>query len=134
MKLADIFHPDGDSRSEEEKRFYLKKSDWVPPTWKVNKSLLVHNKVIQNKFDNWKQPIRVASNVSFSLREALKNLKNNKDIDIKMDDKSPCFVVADKTDYISSALNDLNKQSNIVELNNDIKMILWKMSKKRSKK
>ena len=119
MKLAEIFHQDGDSRSEEEKRFYLK-SNWEPPPWKVNRSLLVHNQVIQNKFDHWKQPTRVNSNVSVATREAMKSLKNNETIDIKMDDKSPCFVVADKKDYISSALNDLAKQSNIQELGEDI--------------
>ena len=37
-----------------------------------------------------------------------------------MDDKSPCFVVADRKDYISSALNDLTKQSNIEELSEDV--------------
>ena len=119
MKLAQIFQQEGDSRTEEEKRFYLK-SKWEPPNWKVNKSLLVHNKVIQNKFDNWKQPTRVASNVSAGLKEALKSLKNDDSIDIKMDDKSPCFVVADRKDYISSALNDLSKQSNIEELSEDV--------------
>ena len=110
MKLADIFHKDGDSRSEEEKRFYVK-SSWEPPQWKVNKSLIIHNQVVQDKFDHWKQPTRVASNVSVEALKAIKSLKNDDTIDIKMDDKSPCFVVADKKDYISSALNDLDKQS-----------------------
>ena len=33
-----------------------------------------------------------------------------------MDDKSNCFVVANKKDYVSCALNDLYKQANIEEL------------------
>ena len=115
MKLTEIFHLDGDSRSEEEKRFYIK-SSWDPPDWKVNKGLLVHNRIIQDRFDSWKQPLRVASNISSGQREAIKKLKSDDTIDIKMDDKSPCFVVANKKDYISSATNDLAKQANIEEL------------------
>ena len=59
MKIKDYFYPDEDSRSEEENRFYVKKDDWEPPSARVNKALEVHNMVIQNQFDQWKQPQRV---------------------------------------------------------------------------
>ena len=116
MKLEDHFYPDEDSRSEEEKRFYLKQSVWEPNVQNVNKSLTVHNNIIQHKFDQWKQPIRVASNVSNGLQTALKSLKDDDTIDIKLDDKSGSFVVADKTDCKAAALNDLAKQTNIIEI------------------
>ena len=117
MKIKDFFYPDVDSRSEEEKRFYVKNDDWEPPSAKVNKALDVHNMVIQNQFDHWKQPLRVKDNLSVDQRKALKNLVNNETIDIKLDDKSGSFVLADKKDYISAASNDLSKQSNIQEIN-----------------
>ena len=105
MKIKDFFYPDSDSRSEEEKRFYVKKDDWEPP--RVNKALDVFNMVIQNEFDHWKQPARIKDNLSVSQRKALKNLINDDKIDIKLDDKSGCFVVADLNDYVSAATNDL---------------------------
>ena len=77
----------------------------------------VHNTVIQNKFDHWKQPSRVKDNLSFDERKALKNLVDDERIDIKLDDKSGSFVIADKKDYISAAENDLSKQHNIQEIN-----------------
>ena len=70
MKIADHFYPDDDNRSEEEKRFYVKHSDWEPNVQNVNKSLLVHNNIIQHKFDRWKQPVRVASNMSKEMHNA----------------------------------------------------------------
>ena len=48
--------------------------------------------------------------------KAIEELKANDSIDIKLDDKGGGFVVADKEDYISSALNDLGKQRNINEI------------------
>ena len=82
----------------------------------VNKSLTVHNNIIKHKFDQWKQPIRVASNVSNGLQTALKSLKDDDTIDIKLDDKSGSFVVADKTDCKAAALNNLANQTNIIEI------------------
>ena len=117
MKIKDYFYPDVDSRSEEEKRFYVKNKDWEPPSVKVNKAISVHSMAIQNKFDQWKQSDRVKDNLSVNQRKALKSLANNEAIDIKLDDKSGSFVVADKKDYISAATNDLAKQSNIQEVN-----------------
>ena len=49
----------------------------------------------------------------------MKSLKNDINIGIKMDDKSGCFVVADRTNYKSAVLNDLAKQNNISELEVD---------------
>ena len=49
----------------------------------------------------------------------MKSLKTDDSIDIKMDDKSWCFVVADRIDYKSAVLNDLAKQSNISEVEVD---------------
>ena len=117
MKLRDFFYPEsGDNRDEEEKRFYLKHSDWEPPPQQVNKCLSAHNQVLQSKFDRWKQPVRVSSNLSVEMQKALKDLKNDKEHDIKMDDKGGSFVYADITDYCSAATLDLTKQSNIEEL------------------
>ena len=79
----------------------------------MNKCLLAHNQVIQSKFDNWKQPLRVASNLPFELQKALKDLKKDTDHDIKMDDKSGSFVFADKNDYVAAATLDLTNQTNI---------------------
>ena len=115
MKIKDFFYPDSDSRSVEEKRFYVKKDDWEPS--KVNRALDVHNMVIQNKFDHWKQPNRIKDNLSVTQRKAPKSLSNDDKIDIKLDDKSECFVVADMKDYVSAATNDLRKQPNIREIN-----------------
>ena len=114
MKLREHFHPENDSRSEEEKRFYVKSEDWEPPN--PSAAMQTHNMVVQNKFDLWKQPTRVARNLSVQQIKAIEELKANDSIDIKLDDKGGGFVVADKEDYISSALNDLGKQRNINEI------------------
>ena len=113
MKLKAKFYPGEDSRSEEEKRFYVK-SDWEPPS--PNYAVRTFEMLLQNEFDVWKQPTRVARNLSFMQLQALKELKANDDIDVKLDDKGGGFVVADKPDYISSVNNDLNNQRNIVSI------------------
>ena len=113
MKICDFFHPDEDVRTEEEKRFYTPSPDWEPPAWRVNKSPLKHNQIIQHKFDQWKQPVRVKDNLSKECRDAIKSLKRK---DISLDDKSGSFVVSDKNTYIEAALNDLVKQNNIAEV------------------
>ena len=82
----------------------------------VNRNLTVYNSIIQHKFDQWKQPVRVDSNVSKDLQVALKSLKADDTIDIKLDDKSGSFVVTNKGDYKAAAMNDLTKQNNIVEI------------------
>ena len=128
MKIKDFFHPDEDSRTDEQKRFYVKNTDWDPPAARVNKSLDVFNMIVQNKFDNWKQPVGVKDNLSVAQRKALKSLSNDERIDIKLDDKSGSFVVADKKDYISAASNDLSKQANIQETHvNNVENIVSKM-------
>ena len=43
-------------------------------------------------------------------------MKDNVSIDIKLDDKGVGFVIADRKDYESSALNDLANQTNIHEI------------------
>ena len=73
--------------------------------------------IIQNRFDQWKQPLRIKDNLSVAHREALKNLRTDDRLDIKLDDKSGSFVVANREDYISAATNDLSKQENIQEIN-----------------
>ena len=110
MKLKAKFYPDEDFRTEEEKRFYVK-SDWEPPN--PNHAVRTYEMLIQSKFDVWKQPTRVARNLSHAQIQALKELKNDDKIDIKLDDKGGGFVVADKKDYISSVKNDLDNQENI---------------------
>ena len=115
MKIKEYLYPGEDSRSEEEKRFYIKNSCWEPP--RVNKTLEVHNMIIQKEFDVWKQPVRVKDNLSVAHRKALEGLKNDEVHDIKLDDKSGSFVFADKSDYISAANNDIYKQTNIQETN-----------------
>ena len=57
--------------------------------------------------------------MSNEIKVPIKSLKLDVNIDIKMDDKSGCFVMADMTDYKSSLLNDLVKQNNISELEMD---------------
>jgi hypothetical protein len=120
MKLKEHFHPDEDTRTEEQKRFYVKNEEWEPPY--PSASLKAHNMVIQHKFDLWKQPTRVARNLSQQQLSAIKALKENEDLNIKLDDKGGGFVIADTKDYISSALNDLENQTNITEVieNSDI--------------
>ena len=66
----------------------------------MNRNLAVHNSIVQHKFDHWKQPLRVPNNISKECQAAFKELKNDETIDIKTDDKSGCFVVADKTGEI----------------------------------
>ena len=72
--------------------------------------------VIQHQFDHWKQPCRVKNYPSVDQRKVLKNLLIDETVDIKLDDKSGSIVVADKKDYISTASNDISKQSNIQEI------------------
>ena len=96
------------------KRFYEKSEDWEPPN--PSAAMQTHNMVVQNKFDLWKQPTRVARNLSGQQFCAIKDLKSNDSIDIKLDDKGGGFVIADKKDYKSSALNDLASQTNIHEI------------------
>ena len=107
MKLKDFFYPvNEDNRDEEEKRFYLKNSDWEPPPNQVNRCLSAHNQVLQSKFDKWKQPVRVSSNLSAGMQKALRDLKKDNEHDIKMDDKGGSFVYADKDDYCAAATLD----------------------------
>ena len=114
----DQFYPDEDRRTEEEFRFYIKKSDFEPPQ-NVNRNLIVHNNMIQRRFDTWKQPTRAASNISTEMKVAMKSLTNDINIDTKMDEKSGCFVVANRTDYKSAVLNDQAKPNNISEVEVD---------------
>ena len=114
MKLREHFYPEEDTRTEEQKRFYTKSEEWEPPN--PSSSLKAHNLVIQHRFDSWKQPTRVARNLSRNQQNAIKELKENDTIDIKLDDKGGGFVIADSKDYISSALNDLENQTNISEV------------------
>jgi hypothetical protein len=66
----------------------VKNTDWDPPAARVNKSLEVFNMIVQNKLDNWKQPVGIKDNLSVAQRKALKSLSNDENIDIKLDDKS----------------------------------------------
>ena len=61
MRLAYHFHPSEDKRTEEEKRFYLKKS--YDPGRGNNKYLDVHQDFVQQKFDDWKAPLRIKDNM-----------------------------------------------------------------------
>ena len=63
MEIADYFHPDEDTRTDEEKRFYTPNPGWRPPGWGVSKSLSKHNQIVQHKFDQWKQPVRIKDNL-----------------------------------------------------------------------
>ena len=119
MKLTDFFHPDEDTRDEEDKRFYVKREGWEPNENQVRPNLMAHNRLIQSKFDQWKQPTKVKSNLSHKQQEALKTLKDPT-IEIGLDDKSGTFVVSDTTDHRSAARNDLTKQTNITEVTNEI--------------
>ena len=85
MKLKAKFYPDEDFRTEEEKRFYVK-SDWEPPN--PNHAVRTYEMLIQSKFDVWKQPTRVARNLSHAQIQALKELKNDDNIDIKLEEAS----------------------------------------------
>ena len=119
MKLADFFHPDEDTRDEEEKRFYVKGGGWEPGENQVRPNLVAHNRLIQSIFDQWKQQTKVKSNLSHKQQEALKTLKDPT-IEIALDDKSGTFVVSDIIDHRSAAMNDLTKQTNITEVTNEI--------------
>ena len=120
MKLADFHHPDEDTRDEEEKRFYIKREGWEPSVNQVRPNLVAHNRFIQSKFDQWKQPVNVKSNLSHDQQKALKSLKDDDTIEVREDDKSGTFVVCDKSDYKDAALNDLNKQTNITEVTGQV--------------
>ena len=54
------------------------------------------------------------------MKKALKDLKNDDSYDLKTDDKSGSFVLANRDDYISAAKLDLTKQGNISELNQEV--------------
>ena len=54
------------------------------------------------------------------MEQAIKSLADDETIDIKLDDKSGAFVVADPEDYISAVTNDLNKLRQIEELPADL--------------
>ena len=99
---------------QRKKTNYVKRDDWVPPN--TSAALKTHHMVIQNKFDLWKQPTRVASDISAQQKKAVKELKEDDSIDIKLDGKGGGFVVADSKYFKSSALNDLQNQTNIEEL------------------
>ena len=54
--------------------------------------------------------------MSQPMREALENLNKNDKRDIKLDDKSGCFVIADMDDYKSAALNSLENLDSVEEV------------------
>ena len=114
MRLAYHFHPSEDKRTEEEKRFYLKKS--YDPGRGNNKYLDVHQDFVQQKFDDWKAPLRIKDNMCPHMREALEELRKDKKRDIKLDDKSGCFVISDTCDYEAAALNSLEQLASVEEV------------------
>ena len=72
-----------DVRTDEQKGFYLKNTDWEPPAARVNKEIDVYQMMVQNKFDQWKQRKRLKDNLSVAQRKTLKTLQNGENIDIK---------------------------------------------------
>ena len=56
----------------------------------------------------------------FVKANAIKELKENDTMDIKLDDKGGGFVIADTRDNISRALNNLENQANINEVRYDV--------------
>jgi hypothetical protein len=75
---------------------------------------------------SWNQPVRFKINLSETNQEALEGLKKDASRDIKLDDKSGCFVVADTADYVKADTNSLDKLSSVEKVNIDDKCRLVK--------
>ena len=125
LRLAEKNFPNVDNRTEEQKRFYIPKTDYTPPAGR-NKKLDTYIDMVQFEFDHWNQIQRPKMNVPFQIEEAIVSLEHDDEIDIKMDDKSGSFVVADPETYHSAVLNDLEKCDQVEELpsNSDRKRII----------
>ena len=107
MNLAVIHEGKEDLRTEEEKRFYIRKSEYDPKC--PNAHLQTYQDKIIQKFNNWVQPKRVLNNEDIKRRKVLKRLQKDDTIDIKLDDKSGSFVVAPPEVYKSACEKDLDK-------------------------
>lgn len=84
------------------------KSTWIPPPHKLPPQL---NTWIKKDLDEFKKtflPLRQSSNLTSQEAEALKQLKDNKQIVIKPADKGSAIVIMDREQYLWEGYRQLN--------------------------
>ena len=97
LRLKFEFNDEEDERSNEEKRFYLKRN-WTPPTGK-SPHLVMFIYKIRQKFNNWIPPSRIKDNMTAIEREGEKLVKRDSvDQVYKCEDKGSCIVRMNKAD------------------------------------
>ena len=118
LRLKYEFNDEEDQRSEEEKRFYLKRN-WTPPTGKSpHLDMFIYK--IRQKFNNWIHPSRIKDNMTAIEREGEKLIKRDSiDHVYKREDKGSCIVRMNKADYERNVENNLNNQSQYEVILND---------------
>ena len=77
LRLMEFFEGKEDSRTDEEKRFYLKKN-WTPQAGRCPPLDMFIYKIRQN-FDSWIPPVRIKSNMTVEELEGEKVVKNDND-------------------------------------------------------
>ena len=92
-------------------------TSWTPPAGK-NHHLDLFLNLINQDINNHQFP-RCRPNLNPTLRSALTDLKNNKDIIIKPADKGGATVIQNKANYIKEAMRQLNNPLHYKKLNKD---------------
>ena len=107
LRLFEFFNAgsENEEKNSETPRF-RNKSTWTPREGR-DSFLDCFLDAIQKDVDEFQPPKYVKDNLPKEEREALTNLRYNKDIVIKPEDKGPAFVLQNTTAYIHTATSDL---------------------------
>ena len=99
------FRDQQDSRSNLEKKFYLK-SDWMPPKACGEIESMIQQ--IQLNFDKWKAPKYIKDNLSKAERKLIKEIKEQTDVMYMWKDKGPSFTKLKVDQYLQAGEQELN--------------------------
>ncbi|KAJ8040008.1 hypothetical protein HOLleu_14189 [Holothuria leucospilota] len=113
LRLFEFFNANSVNEYEElsmETPRFRNKSTWTPREGR-DKFLDCFLEAVQRDVDTFQSPKYVKDNLSKDERKALTNLRNNKEIVIKPEDKGPAFVIQNTSSYIHTAMLDLNNNN-----------------------
>ena len=101
-----------DTRTEEEKRFYLR-TGWAPTAGKfASLDLFIH--LLKKKAESWIPPVRIKDNMTAEERRGMEMVIKDKDNVYRMEDKGSSVVRMDKSHYVKNVTSNL-EQSNLYE-------------------
>ena len=120
---------------------------WKPPTSKCHQAITALGNMLDDDITKLVKRNNIRSNFSIKDREALRSLRNNKNIIVKKADKGGCIVVLDTNNYVEkinemlsdsktyTSIADINLDNSKLEVNTIIdKLLLKELITKRQKK